>query len=116
MLDALTQTFGLLPMPAQALAITSDCVPEQSLTQARALLSALDQGQGCLVFTDIFGATPSNIAHQLASEDTVIIAGLNLPMLFRVLNYPQSDLETLAEKAVNAGYEGITNSLEAGSI
>lgn len=116
MLDTLTQTFGLLPMPAQALAITADCVPEQSLTQARALLNTLDQGQGCLVFTDIFGATPSNIAHQLASDDTVVIAGVNLPMLFRVLNYPHADLEVLAEKAVSAGQEGITCTLDEGYV
>lgn len=99
-------------MPAQALAISADCVPEQSLAQARDLLKALDQGQGCLIFTDIFGATPSNIAHHLASDETVVIAGVNLPMLFRVLNYPHSDLDTLAEKAVNAGHEGITSTLE----
>lgn len=112
LLDALTQTFGSLPMPAQAMAISADCVPEYALTQARDLLKTLDKGDGCLIFTDIFGATPSNIAHQLASDDTVVISGVNLPMLFRVLNYPQSDLETLAEKAVNAGYEGITSTLE----
>lgn len=112
LLDALNHTFGTLPMPAQALAISAHCDPEAMLTQAQQMVKSLDQGEGCLIFTDIFGATPSNIAHQLASDDTVIIAGVNLPMLFRVLNYPHSDLDTLAEKAVSAGYEGITNSLE----
>lgn len=112
LLEAVTHTFGAMPMPAQAMAIQADCVPEQAIAQAQDWLKALDQGDGCLIFTDIFGATPSNIAHHLASDHTAVIAGVNLPMLFRVLNYPHSDLETLAQKAVSAGYEGITSTLE----
>jgi PTS system ascorbate-specific IIA component len=68
----------------------------------------LDQGDGVLVLTDIYGSTPSNIASHLSSRPGVqVVAGLNLPMLLRVLNYARLDLATLAEKAVSGGREGV---------
>jgi PTS system ascorbate-specific IIA component len=68
----------------------------------------MDQGQGVLVLTDIFGSTPSNIAASLAEDGRIaVVAGLNLPMLVRVLNYPEDPLEGLTEKAIVGGNRGI---------
>jgi PTS system ascorbate-specific IIA component len=72
------------------------------------MISQLDQGQGVLVFTDMYGSTPSNIAYSLAQRGRVnVISGINLPMLIRALNYQIMDLDMLTEKAVSGGKEGI---------
>jgi PTS system ascorbate-specific IIA component len=67
----------------------------------------LDTGQGVLILTDIYGATPSNIACSSTSDTVEIVAGLNLPMLIRVMNYPGLSLAELKQKAVSGGKEGI---------
>ena len=78
---------------------------------ARALrlaLRQLDQGEGVLVLADIFGATPFNMA---AENDPgcieMRVSGLNLPMLLRVLNYPEKNLRELAEAARDGGRAGV---------
>ena len=48
-------------------------------------LARVDQGQGVLIMTDMFGGTPSNLAISLMkSENIEVIAGVNLPMLIRL--------------------------------
>ena len=55
--------------------------------------SELDEGYGVLVLTDLYGSTPSNIAHQLMDRHRInIISGTNIPMLLRILNYQYSNL------------------------
>jgi len=65
-----------------------------------------------LILTDLFGATPCNIATRLLqkyNQDTIaIIAGLNLPMLLKVINYRELPLSELAEKTLAGGRAGIT--------
>jgi PTS system ascorbate-specific IIA component len=59
--------------------------------------------------TDIFGATPSNIATRLLKPGRVEgIAGVSLPMLIRALNYREEcDLASLVEKAISGATEGV---------
>lgn len=65
-------------------------------------------GDGVLVLTDIYGSTPGNIANRLFDAHGVaVIAGINVPMLIRVLNYPDLSLEELVNKAVTGGHDGI---------
>ena len=72
------------------------------------MVMELDTGDGVLVLTDVCGATPSNIACRLVSLGRVmVVSGLNLPMLMRILNYPNLSLEELAERAVSGGRQGI---------
>jgi len=60
------------------------------------------------LLTDMYGGTPSNIACSMISGDRVtVVAGVSLPMLVRVLNYPQLDLATLTEKAESGAHIGI---------
>jgi len=94
--------------PALAIPISFDCDPEQSLSDCQQVLEDASQGDGVLVLTDMFGATPSNIAHRLSDGSEVkVVAGLNLPMLMRVLNYADQSLEVLVEKAISGGREGV---------
>jgi len=62
-----------------------------------------------LVLTDIYGATPSNIATKLLVPGRVEgIAGVNLPMLIRALTYREEPLDALLDKALSGAREGVT--------
>ena len=78
------------------------------LRDAKQAAEKLDSGDGVLVLTDMYGATPSNIACRLRKlHDVRVVAGLNLPMLIRVLNYPGLDLDELMHKALSGGRDGV---------
>ncbi len=99
---------GYCPLQAETMEIAQDCDPEEQRRRARAIIERLDQGEGVLIMTDMYGGTPSNIACGVTNSDRVaVVAGVNLPMLVRVLNYPQLDLATLTEKAEGGAHIGI---------
>ena len=82
--------------------------PLDLLPVARQLLQWVDSGEGVLVLTDVFGATPANVAMKLLEPGRVEgIAGVNLPMLLRALTYREKDMETLLTKAVAGGRDGV---------
>ena len=108
LLSAAKNTFGELPLATQVICIRRNADPQQILEQLQQTMSELDNGDGVLILTDIFGSTPSNIAQALhTSFNTRLVAGLNLPMLIRVMNYPDLNLEQLADKALTGGREGV---------
>ncbi len=75
--------------------------------QALAKIKFLDEGDGVLILTDLFGATPHNISTHLKNVKCEVISGLNLPMLLRSFNYANLSLTELARKAAQGGQEGI---------
>ena len=82
--------------------------PLDILPQARQMLGWADSGYGVLVMTDIFGATPGNVAAKLIEPGRVeAVAGVNLPMLLRVLTYRERDMDTLLKRAVSGSCEGV---------
>ena len=105
--DAATSALGHCPLPYEILPVAKNCDPEKRFKKAQKYLEKLNQSDGVLVVTDMYGSTPSNIASRLASEDVAIIAGLNLPMLVRIMNYPNLPLEKLVDKAVSGGQSGV---------
>ena len=99
---------GQLPLDCRALSISPTCDRDDSLKKAESLVNELMTEDGILILTDIYGATPSNIANHFEQlENISVIAGLNLPMLIRVLNYPNLSLEEMTEKALSGGRDGI---------
>lgn len=71
-------------------------------------LRELDEGKGVLVLADLYGATPFNLAGEYEPGRTLLrVAGLNLPMLLRVLTYPEKGLQELAEVARDGGRSGV---------
>ena len=61
-----------------------------------------------MILTDLFGSTPYNIAKVLHQETNIrMVSGLNLPMLIKVMNYPNLSLDELAQKAIKGGREGV---------
>ena len=84
--------------------------PQEILPIAKQLLEQVDGGEGVLVMTDILGATPSNIALKLLEPGRIEgIAGVSLPMLLRALTYRKNGMETLMEKAISGGRDGVIN-------
>lgn len=97
-----------LPLDTRVLPVPIEANPKTLLDQARSLVDDLDEGDGVLVFTDMYGSTPSNIASGLLNPGHAhVVSGVNLPMLIRTLNYAALDLENLTEKALSGGQEGI---------
>jgi PTS system ascorbate-specific IIA component len=82
--------------------------PIVMLEKARALLATLDLGEGVLVLTDVYGATPCNTVCKLVSAGHVAaVAGVNLPMLLKALTYRDQGMDTLLAKTVSGGQSGI---------
>ena len=84
--------------------------PEETLATARIAMSQLRQPRvkGVLVLTDIFGATPSNVAQKLVDGVTSrLITGVNLPMLLRSVSYRHEPLDALVSRAVVGGTQGV---------
>jgi mannose PTS system EIIA component len=88
--------------------VTTHDDPQQILPQAIKLVRQLDHGDGVLVLTDVYGATPSNIASKLLIPGRVEgVVGVNLPMLVRALTYRKEPLDVVVRKAVSGGVEGV---------
>jgi PTS system mannose-specific IIA component len=100
---------GRIALPLDTLAVPPGSDVEAALRDTAARVRALDNGDGVLVLTDVYGATPSNIAEQLHAKGLVVrrVSGLNLPMLLRVLNYPEQSLDELTQTAASGGRAGI---------
>ena len=82
--------------------------PNVLLPRAQALIEQLDQGDGVLVLSDMYGATPCNVCCRLMQPGKLeVVAGVNLPMLVRVLNYRNESLSVLVKKAISGGREGV---------
>lgn len=99
---------GHTPLATEVVEVPCDTDPELKLKEALRLVDKLNRGDGILILTDMFGATPGNIASKLAnSVDIQVVSGLNLPMLFRIFNYPNLELDALLEKAISGGQDGV---------
>ena len=87
----------------RALDVQADEPPEQVAARLRALLGPQDT----LILADAFGATPCNVASQVADGTHVrVVSGVNVPMLWRVLCYAQEPLDALVARAVAGGAQG----------
>ena len=104
-----TRLLRQLPLKTEALEISFDADPDALLPAASAALRRVDDGQGVLVLTDLYGATPSNLAAQIARLGTPVrrVSALNLPMLLRVMNYAELDLEDLPAVAAAGARNGV---------
>ncbi|MBK6436419.1 MAG: PTS sugar transporter subunit IIA [Rhodanobacteraceae bacterium] len=100
---------GPLPLKTAAVEAGFGEGPEQVLIRASAAMRELETGAGVLVLTDVYGATPSNVAAKLANLGGRVrrVAGVNLPMLLRVMNYPEQPLDELVNTATAGARNGV---------
>jgi PTS system ascorbate-specific IIA component len=102
-----SHVMGKRPLYLRQLGVTVHDDPDAILPQGRDLVRFLDQGDGVLILTDIFGATPSNIACKLLVPGSVEgISGISMPMLIKALTYREGSMDTLIEKALKGAAEG----------
>lgn len=81
---------------------------EHILNRVQEFISKLSDERQILLLTDLFGATPSNIASKLIKPGRIeMITGLNMPMLLRAISYTEYNLQTCVEKAIEGGKNGI---------
>ena len=114
------------PLATSLQAVAAHVFPERSAlvsaldveageTTDRVLKRALERigsiGGDVLILADAFGATPCNALQRLSAPDHVrVVSGVNVPMLWRALNYlerPGETLDKLADRAYEGGRQGI---------
>jgi mannose PTS system EIIA component len=90
-----------------ALDVQPNVPPDETLAQARAHCRQLGTPD-VLVMTDLFGATPCNVASKLVDGvRSRLVAGVNLPMLLRAVSYRNEALEAMVSRALAGGAQGI---------
>ena len=95
---------------ADSISITQTTESKEILKEISEKINTLDQGQGVLVLTDMFGGTPSNLSLSFLKEELVeVLTGVNLPMVISVAkDRDRLTLSDLGEKAQQAGKQSIT--------
>jgi mannose PTS system EIIA component len=108
--DCVKHVLGELPENLKVLSVLAGDDPQRKLVEGEAMIKQLDNGSGVLILADVFGATPSNIGRRLCHAEGVRgVAGVNLPMLLRVVCSTNKNLTELANIAVEGGRECIVH-------
>ena len=108
LVKAVTHVLGHRPPQFETLSVAATDDPFDLLPNARERVRALDIGRGVLIFSDIYGATPCNLATKLANPGHVeVIDGVNLPMLVRAFTYREKGMDTMIKKAISGGRDGV---------
>lgn len=108
LLEVATRLLRHLPLKTEAFDVPFDADLDTLLPLASAALRRVDGGDGVLILTDLYGASPSNLAAQLVRLGTPArrVAALSLPMLLRVMNYPEQGLDQLPATAAAGARNG----------
>ena len=110
LIHAASHVLGKRPPRVRQVGVTVHDDPEATVPLARDLVRQLDDGDGVLVLTDIYGASPGNIAMKLLEHGRVEgVSGVSLPMLVRALTYREQPLAAVVEKALSGGHEGVVH-------
>ncbi|OIR10449.1 PTS system mannose-specific EIIAB component [mine drainage metagenome] len=116
LIDCLRHVMGSAPAHVKALSVLAQDDPVLKEKEARALIAELDEGQGVLLLSDVYGATPCNIARRLCQPGRIEgVAGVNLPMLLRVACNCNKSLDEQVQRALEGGKECIVSIDSEGS-
>ena len=115
MLSFAEHVYGSIPEHIQAVDIPAHEDAKISFERVLAAAKAVETHGELLVLTDVMGATPANVASRLMTQQTSsgmklkvqVLAGLNLPMLMRAVSYKDDALDTLTQKTLQGGQNGI---------
>ena len=114
LLQSASQILGREQSQVATLSVWRQDDPDDLVLRARELVESIDAGDGVLVLTDIFGATPGNaISHLLEDGHIEGVSGVSLPMLLRVLagrdgTHPVP-LTVVVKRALTGGAEGVVH-------
>ena len=110
LLEAAAHVLGAAQPNARAITVAPADDAAVVHERVRAGVAAVDDGSGVILFTDVYGATPSNIGARLLERGRVEgLAGVNLPMLVRALACRTLPLEQVLARAIEAGTRGQIN-------
>ena len=110
LLECAKHVIGNEPRQVAYLAVTNHDDPDHLLPVAQNLVAKLNEGDGVLELSDMYGATPCNIVSKLLIPGVVEgVAGVNMPMIVRTMTYRHESLMALVEKAVAGGREGVVH-------
>lgn len=110
LIDCASHVMGGKPAFLSCLAVETHDDPASLINKAQSIIPGLDQGDGVLVLSDMYGATPCNVVTKLIKPNMVEgVAGVNLPMLVRTLTYRDVTLTELVEKALSGGRDGVVH-------
>ena len=110
LLSSASQILGEEPPQVATLSVWRHDDPDDLILRARELLDGIDAGDGVLVLTDIFGATPGNVVSRLLEDGHIEgVSGLSLPMLLRVLTSRNGSLAVAVQRALSGGAEGLVH-------
>jgi mannose PTS system EIIA component len=108
LLDSASQILGEAQHQTATLSVWRQDDPDDLILRAQEILEQIDAGDGVLVLTDIFGATPGNVVSRLLEDGHVEgVSGVSLPMLLRVLTSRNGSLPAAVQRAVTGGAEGV---------
>lgn len=108
LIRCVTHVLGSRPAQFESLTIGSHDEAFNLLPQARKLVAKLDAGEGVLILSDIYGATPCNLACKLIVPGKVeVVTGVSLPMVVRAFTYRDKGLPIMVSKAVSGGRDGV---------
>jgi mannose PTS system EIIA component len=110
LLTSASQILGKAQPQTATLSVWRQDDPDDLVLRARELLDTLDAGDGVLVITDIFGATPGNVVSRLLEDGKVEgVSGASLPMVLRVLTSRNGSLAAAVSRALSGGAEGVVH-------
>lgn len=108
LIDCVRHVTGAMPPNLKSFSILAEDDPQRKEVEVIALIKRLDSGNGVLILTDLYGATPSNIAHRLCQPGRIEgVSGVNLPMLLRVVCSAEITLAEMVRRAVQGGRDCI---------
>ena len=115
LIDCASHVLGKKPPMLSHLVVDKQDDPAILIAKARQMIAELNDGDGVLVLSDMYGATPCNVVTKLIKPNVVEgVAGVNLPMLVRTLTYRDVALKSLVEKALSGGREGVVHFTDKG--
>ena len=110
LLESAAQILGAAQLQTATLSVWRQDDPEDLALRARELLQGIDAGDGVLVLTDIFGATPGNVVSRVLEDGRIEgVSGASLPMLLRVLTGRNEALSAVVKRALSGGAEGVVH-------
>ena len=115
LISCVSHVLGKAPPQLEYFAVGTDDDPTDLLPHAQQIVEKLNTGEGVLVLSDMYGASPCNLVAKLLAPNHVEgVAGVNLPMLVRVLNYRDKPIKTCVDKAISGGRDGVVHFTKLG--